>query len=139
MRLQIGPTGLRRRYAALRRLPPSSRSGRSQRLPDRDPFDSVLVDLATAQAIVDGRMGDPFAVLGPHHVAATGTVIRAFLPGALDARVLERGSGRELCRLQECAAAGFFVGRPTSNVPYLLKIAWPAATQETEDPYSFGP
>ncbi|MGH7042241.1 MAG: 1,4-alpha-glucan branching protein GlgB, partial [Acetobacteraceae bacterium] len=35
--------------------------------------------------------------------------------------------------------AGLFAGRVASGVPYLLRIHWPGAVQETEDPYSFGP
>ena len=34
---------------------------------------------------------------------------------------------------------GLFVGRVDSAEPYLLRITWPDAVQETEDPYSFGP
>jgi 1,4-alpha-glucan branching enzyme len=34
---------------------------------------------------------------------------------------------------------GLFEGTVTDRGAYVLRIAWPQATQETEDPYSFGP
>ena len=107
-------------------------------MPDRVPYEPPLIDQPTADAIFHGRMGDPFSVLGPHEALATGRVIRAFLPGARSVTVLERDTQRQLCSLHEAAVPGLFVGRPSSNAPYLLKIEWPGVTQETEDPYSFG-
>jgi len=35
--------------------------------------------------------------------------------------------------------AGLFEGLVSEGSPYLLRIKWPQAVQETEDPYSFGP
>ena len=108
-------------------------------MPDRDPFEPRLIDQPTAEAVANGTHTDPFAVLGPHDAAATGRVIRAFLPGARRVTALARTSdGRELCELHEVGVAGFFVGRPTDDVPYVLHIEWPGGIQETEDPYSFG-
>ena len=107
-------------------------------MPDRDAFEPALVDQPTADALAAGRMGNPFSVLGPHEVAATGRVIRAYLPGAIGVSALERGSGRELCRLHEAAVPGLLVGRPSDERPYLLRIEWKNSIQETEDPYSFG-
>jgi len=108
-------------------------------LPDRDPFEPQLVDQPAAQAIAAGTHSDPFAVLGPHDAAATGRVIRAFLPGAKSVTVRARGNpSDELCELHEMAVAGFFAGRPKSDAPYFMRIEWPGTLQETEDPYSFG-
>jgi 1,4-alpha-glucan branching enzyme len=107
-------------------------------MPDRDAFEPALIDQPTADALASGRMGDPFSVLGPHDVAATGRVIRAYLPGAIGVSAVERASGRELCRLREAAAPGLFVGRPSDESPYLLRIEWKDTVEETEDPYSFG-
>ena len=39
------------------------------------------VDSGTAQAIVEGRHGDPFSVLGPH-LRGKDWVVTAFVPGA---------------------------------------------------------
>ena len=107
-------------------------------MPDRDLIEPALIDQPTADAIFYGRMGDPFSVLGPHEAVAIGRVIRAFLPGARSVVALDRSSREELCRLHETAVPGLFVGRPGSDAAYLFRIEWPAATQETEDPYSFG-
>src|ERR1051325_4818591 len=107
-------------------------------MPDRAPIEPCLIDQPTADAIFHGRMGDPFSVLGPHEALATGPVIRAFLPGARSVVALDRKFRKELCDLHETAVPGMFVGRPAFRTPYLLRIAWPSGTQETEDPYSFG-
>src|SRR6185369_5226827 len=53
---------------------------------------SPTLDAASIAAIVDGRHGDPFAVLGPHEVQGK-TVIRAFLPGAASVAVIDPESG----------------------------------------------
>jgi 1,4-alpha-glucan branching enzyme len=91
-----------------------------------------------AEALASGTCGDPFAVLGPHETA-TGRVVRAFVPGALEVEVLARASGESLSHLAPIEPAGLFVGRTNGRQPYRLRIAWPDAVQETEDPYCFGP
>ena len=47
--------------------------------PSVDP--ELLSDPAAVKALVEGRIGDPFALLGPHP-CAHGTVVRAYLPPA---------------------------------------------------------
>ena len=44
------------------------------------------------EALANGTLGDPFAVLGPHDTA-TGRIVRAFLPGAQAVEVLARDGG----------------------------------------------
>jgi 1,4-alpha-glucan branching enzyme len=90
-----------------------------------------------AEALADGHLADPFEVLGPHDSAA-GHIVRAFLPGALEVDVLARADRRSLGRLAPTSPHGLFVSRLESTEPYLLRITWPDAVQETEDPYSFG-
>jgi len=90
-----------------------------------------------AEALTRALHGDPFRVLGPHETAA-GPVIRALLPGADSVEVLRRSDGATLGRLEPIDAHGLFEGLVSERSPYLLRIAWPGATQETEDPYSFG-
>ncbi|MBV9331571.1 MAG: 1,4-alpha-glucan branching enzyme, partial [Alphaproteobacteria bacterium] len=101
-------------------------------------MEPVLVDQPAAEAIARGQHTDPFSVLGPHYAAATGLVIRAFLPGARKVSAVIRGTKEQLCELHETSVPGFFAGRPSSEAPYLLQIEWPHELQETEDPYSFG-
>jgi len=90
-----------------------------------------LHDLANAAA------GDPFALLGPHQ-DAQGTVVRAYLPGAEWVRVIAADDGRPLAELQPADTDGLYAGRIAESVPYRLRIGWPGAEQETEDPYAFG-
>ena len=91
-----------------------------------------------AEALAAGALRDPFAVLGPFDTAVGG-VVRAFLPGALTVEVLARASGKSLGRLVPTLPQGLFAGRVSRTEPYRLRIGWPDAIQETEDPYSFGP
>jgi 1,4-alpha-glucan branching enzyme len=97
-----------------------------------------LTDLppGAAEGLANGSYGDPFGVLGPHDTLA-GRVVRAFLPGALQVEVLARDGGRSLGLLAPVAPPGLFAGHVDSPEPYLLRISWPGAVQETEDPYSF--
>ena len=90
-----------------------------------------------AHQLADGRIRDPFTILGPHDSPA-GRVIRAFLPGALGVDVLARDDGRVLGHLDPAQPDGLFAGPVDSAVLYRLRITWPGAEQETEDPYSFG-
>ena len=85
------------------------------------------------EALAIGRLGDPFAVLGPH-----GDEVRSFQPGARGVTVLARDGNAELARLEQVHPAGVFAGKLARVVPYKLRIDWPGGTQETEDPYGFG-
>ena len=89
-----------------------------------------------AAALLDGRLTDPFALLGPHDEGG-GTVVRTFQPGAEEVSLIAQSDGHELGTLE--GTGGLFVGRLAENVAYKLRIVWPGgAVQETEDPYSFG-
>src|SRR5436305_4476335 len=94
------------------------------------------VDPAAVDALLHGRLADPFAFLGPHDTDQ-GRIVRAFLPGADAAEVLARSNGDLLGQLTH-VRDGLFSGLVSSAEPYLLRIHWPNAVQETEDPYSFG-
>ena len=97
----------------------------------------LLSDPATVRALAEGRIGDPFALLGPHP-AAHGTVVRAYLPPALGVEVIDR-RGAPLAALQPLQTPGLFAGVIAHSTPYSLRIHWPGGlVQETEDPYSFG-
>ena len=89
------------------------------------------------QALVEGRHGDPFAILGPHEVAGR-HVVRALLPGARGVTVVAREDGSPLGRLDLTHPGGLFAGFIEQASPYRLRIDWADAVQETEDPYAFG-
>jgi len=91
-----------------------------------------MVDGATIEALVNGRHGDPFSVLGRH-----GSELRCLAPGAdfVSATTMD---GTVLARLERRHPAGFFAGAMPPGTPYRLRIRWPGGIEETEDPYSFG-
>ncbi|WP_220815238.1 1,4-alpha-glucan branching protein GlgB [Pseudomonas paralcaligenes] len=82
--------------------------------------------------------GDPFAFLGPRP-DGEGVLVRTWLPGALAVELLAADSGETLGAMQLEDAAGLFTLRLPAPRPYRLRIHWPEAEQETEDPYAFGP
>jgi 1,4-alpha-glucan branching enzyme len=89
-------------------------------------------------ALVRGRLNDPFAVLGPHQTAQ-GRAVRAFFPGALALEVRGARDGRLLGQLAPHPEyEGFFCGIVAGNSSYIFRIQWPGTVQETEDAYSFG-
>ena len=83
-------------------------------------------------AVLAGRSGDPFAVLGRH-----GEVVRALLPGATAVELVSP-EGRNLAAMTLEDPAGLFEGRIAPNAAYRFRIDWNGVVQETEDPYSFG-
>jgi 1,4-alpha-glucan branching enzyme len=99
--------------------------------------DSLLIAAEAAQALADGSVGDPFALLGPHPHAAD-TIVRAYLPPAEAVDAVDADGG-VLCRLQPVQTPGLFAGRIPGDTAYRLRIHWPGGVlQETEDPYAFG-
>ena len=93
--------------------------------------------LAAAAELLEGRLTDPFGFLGSHD-AEQGRVVRTFQPGAQSVRVVARDDGRPLAELEPVGDAGLFSGRLSEAAPYLLRVDWGGAVQETEDAYSFG-
>jgi 1,4-alpha-glucan branching enzyme len=88
---------------------------------------------AAIDALATGRHGDPFSVLGRH-----GSELRCLVPGALGVHAISP-AGEVLSALQRRHPAGFFVGPIKPDAPYLLRITWADDSEETEDPYNFGP
>ena len=98
---------------------------------------SWRLEAEAARALAFGAHADPFAVLGPHETP-DGRVVRAFLPGAVKVDVLRRADREIIASLQSGGEPGLFENLVPGQAPYLLRIVWPGAMQETEDPYSFG-
>jgi 1,4-alpha-glucan branching enzyme len=90
-----------------------------------------------ATELLAGRLTDPFAVLGPHK-SRDKVVVRAFLPGAEQVQAVAPDGDGVLANLSDDTHPGLFVGTLKADRPYRLRIRWPDAVQETEDPYAFG-
>lgn len=110
--------------------------------PSKVPIEAATtVDPAQIQALLEGRHGDPFALLGPHRVG-TQTIVRVLQPGAHSVQMTTPdGVVIELSQPH----TGFFVGHLDAgqslvDLPdYRLSIAWPDGVQDTDDPYRYGP
>jgi 1,4-alpha-glucan branching enzyme len=102
---------------------------------DADLMDLELPPAALA-ALEHAEVGDPFALLGPQRSGGS-TILRAWLPRARQVEV-QAGPGGKWSRLKEVQLPGLFAGRIAQRHGYRLRIHWPDAVQETEDPYSFG-
>jgi 1,4-alpha-glucan branching enzyme len=91
------------------------------------------------QAIVDALHPDPFSILGPHQ-AAGHLVVRAFIPGAEEARVVPR-DGRRTVELTRRRPEGFFEGvlDMAEHSPYHLEATRGTDRWSLDDPYAFGP
>ena len=88
------------------------------------------------QALIDGRHGDPFSILGQHNRKSM-SIVRALAPGAQAIDVVAREDFSLLGRLELAHPGGLFAGVVAGGRPYRLRLVWPNAVQETEDPYSF--
>ncbi|MGA0530375.1 1,4-alpha-glucan branching protein GlgB [Hansschlegelia sp. KR7-227] len=97
----------------------------------------TTLDRATLDALAHGVHSDPFSVLGRRD-DGEGLFIRAVLPGAQAVEAIARDGGERIATLTEIDGTGVFEGPAKGVDPYLLRITWPDATQEIEDPYSFG-
>ena len=89
------------------------------------------------EAIVSGRHGDPFAVLGPHP-RGSAWQLRAFVPGAEALDAVDE-SGRVLATLTQRHPAGFFEGALAQRQRYRLSARRGDTRWVAEDPYAFGP
>jgi 1,4-alpha-glucan branching enzyme len=97
------------------------------------------------KALLSGELADPFGVLGAHPVSlrsGPGVVVRAFLPGARKAAILDLDPGREIeAPLVEKEGLFEAVLRGKREIaPYRLKVDFGAGLPATfYDCYSFSP
>ncbi|WP_306120112.1 MULTISPECIES: 1,4-alpha-glucan branching protein GlgB [unclassified Roseitalea] len=99
-----------------------------------------MLEPAVAQAIAEGRLGDPFAWLGMHETPQ-GLRVVAFDPGAETASVRD-ARGRRVATLARVHEAGVFAGhlpRRRKRFDYRLVFAAGQSEWEGRDPYAFGP
>ncbi|TAA26505.1 1,4-alpha-glucan branching protein GlgB [Pseudoxanthomonas winnipegensis] len=90
------------------------------------------------QALVDGHESDPFALLGPRATARGGMRITAMAQGA-EAMAVLNAQGKVVALMRCVHPAGLFEAELPTQMAYRLRIAWPEALEEIEDPYRFGP
>ncbi|NEI10502.1 1,4-alpha-glucan branching protein GlgB [Rhizobium leguminosarum] len=88
-------------------------------------------------ALIEGRHGDPFSILGPHESGGM-TIVRVYLPGAEAIDLIDATSDRVVTPFSIAHPSGLFAAAAASRTEYRLRITWPDAVQITEDPYSFG-
>ena len=97
------------------------------------------LDMGAARALVEGRHGDPFALLGPH-LAGKEWRITAFVPGASRLFILPKGKSAkpvEMAPVEGCP--GLFHGALPKRVDYRLRAANDHAEWDFDDAYRFGP
>jgi 1,4-alpha-glucan branching enzyme len=106
------------------------------------PLPPLAVD-ADIHAIIAADHRDPCAVLGMHTLTAEGDlVVRAFLPEAREAAVIDAADGRVTVNLEKIHDAGFFAGAISGRkgpFPYRLRINTDAGQAEVDDAYRFPP
>ena len=97
---------------------------------------------ADVEAIVRGRHGDPFGVLGMHGGNGRPVYVCVFAPQAAEVAVREAGSDRDLAGLERVNPEGFFAGYVpyrTERFPYCLHMRAGPYEWDVEDPYRFPP
>ncbi len=121
----------------------------------RDPLDRGAIE-----AIVTGRHGAPFDVLGPHAMSLEGRpvwIVRAFLPGAAAVWLEPHGApsqedanditgarrvSADALPMRSLHPAGLFsvVGMGEAAPAYTLRVRWESGAEEAlTDPYAFAP
>lgn len=98
-----------------------------------------MPERAAIEALVAGRHGDPFAILGPHRIDE-GTSIRVFAPAAQGVQVIDSDQ-RVLGSLEKVHDAGLFVGTIDTPIDaaYRLRFRRDDVEWEEGDPYRFRP
>ena len=105
---------------------------------NREPTPPDVATTRALRSLLEGRLNNPFSVLGPHETPL-GRMVRVFFPGALSVEARDPADIHSIVRF---APVPDFDGIFAAHVPgagrYVLRIEWPATVQETEDTYSFG-
>ena len=93
-------------------------------------------------ALLVAQCTDIFSVLGMHpHPEHSGLVVRALLPGATAVDVIDSADNKRVAALAMVDEDGLFEGPPGRRrkpFAYRLRIHYPDAVIEQEDPYRFG-
>jgi 1,4-alpha-glucan branching enzyme len=97
-----------------------------------------LIDPGAAQAIAEGRHGDPFSVLGLHKRGGT-WVVTAFVPGAEQVEVVTGKAGKVTAMQRLPEVPEVFVATLPRKADYRLRAKGHGNDWEWEDPFRFGP
>ncbi len=100
------------------------------------PETAPPIDRSEAQAVHDGRHGDPFAILGRHDRGGVSTVT-AFDPGAVAMAAVVDGTAHGLDRVAD--GLGVFSGIVPAGAYRLRGTGAGGETWEVDDAYRFGP
>ena len=101
-----------------------------------------IANAADVEAIVRGRHGNPFAILGLQGGNGAAMSINVFAPQAAEVTVIDSHTGEKLAALERIHPEGFFSGviaGRTERFAYRLALSAGAFAWEAEDPYRFGP
>jgi 1,4-alpha-glucan branching enzyme len=96
------------------------------------------IDRDAGLALIEGRHGDPFALLGPHQQAGE-WVVTVFQPGADRVWLLTGKTAKATEAAAVPDAPGLFVGKMKKNQAYRLRAEGHGSVWEWEDPFRFGP
>jgi 1,4-alpha-glucan branching enzyme len=96
-------------------------------------------DVDSAALIAAADHPDPFSFLGMHE-AGDAVIVRAFLPGARAAEVVDRDSGQRPIPMSRIHEAGVFAAQLARRRPfaYRLRVDYGHGFEEYDDPYRFG-
>lgn len=103
------------------------------------PSEPSVLSHAEIAALAAGTHENVFAALGPHQSGPDEWEVRAFLPLATSAEVLERDGA--ITPMERLHPAGLWVGkvRGAFRPTYRLRVRDPHCEREQADPYAFGP
>ncbi|MEO9230775.1 MAG: 1,4-alpha-glucan branching protein GlgB [Devosia sp.] len=105
-------------------------------------FDEPAASPSDLDAIVHGRHGNPFAILGMHGGNGGPVGINVFAPQACKVEIVDSVTGQNLGALRRIHPEGFFSGvipERTQRFSYRLAFSDGEHHWEGEDPYRFGP
>ena len=94
------------------------------------------LDPEAIKALIEGRHGDPFALLGAHTIDGQ-RYIRTLQPGAQAVQVID-AKGAALAELALVNGDGLFAGAVPGDGAYRLRVQWDQASQDLDDPYAVG-
>ncbi|MCR4379365.1 MAG: 1,4-alpha-glucan branching protein GlgB [Rhodospirillales bacterium] len=103
---------------------------------------ALTVSDDAAKAIINADHYDPFSYLGMHGGAKGGLWVRAFLPHAQRADVVDVATNEIVAPMERAHESGLFIAHLPSHknrFAYRLRVTSSGQTRDVIDPYSFGP